>query len=513
MDPHLYWGSSRTAAFMNVISDYYDALPYTSYAYPDSAPHHLGTMARLFGVLSPDPCHARVLEIGCASGGNLLPFALRYPGSYALGIDLSQRQIDAAILLKAELGLSNAAFIRGDFSEMDLANVGKFDYIVAHGLMSWIPSRLQPLLMELAGRLLSDNGVVFISHNVLPGWNFKQVIRDAMLWHAREAAPGDKADYARSMLGFLKKFAAPGTPMANVVDENIRIISSTSGDYLAHDYLEPDNNPLYFHQVVAMARGAGLDYLAESKIHMMMPEAYGKELADVLEGSFADDRVARQQYLDFALNRSFRQSLFVQTGLTKHGNPSPDGLAELHCQAFFPPKQTGSEDQEFGSEQTRSIRTRSPIIKPALAVLTAAYPGTVPVRHVMDEVRSRVNEPAAAVEDALRQLFLHFAARGMARFWPHAVCLQGASAARPRIDPVVSRLLASSTSHQHVANCWNETVDITPDEGRLFPHMDGSSDVEALAALLDDGSPSTADPTARARQVIRSAASKSLLVA
>src|SRR6516165_1854731 len=85
----------------------YDELPYESYPFVFTHPDTLATAAILFG-LNPPPVEAcRVLELGCASGGNLLPMAEALPGSHFVGLDLSARQIDAGRQVAATVRLDN----------------------------------------------------------------------------------------------------------------------------------------------------------------------------------------------------------------------------------------------------------------------------------------------------------------------------------------------------------------------------------------------------------------------
>ncbi|MFM8930594.1 MAG: hypothetical protein ACKOS8_01795, partial [Gemmataceae bacterium] len=58
----------------------YDDVPYISRAFIQTHPQRLAFIARLFGMNPTPPSNARVLELGCASGGNLIPLAIRYPG-------------------------------------------------------------------------------------------------------------------------------------------------------------------------------------------------------------------------------------------------------------------------------------------------------------------------------------------------------------------------------------------------------------------------------------------------
>ncbi len=72
----------------------YDRIPYKSHPFPQSHPDRLGTIATLAGMSPASLETCRVLELGCAAGGNLIPVAERFPGAALLGIDSSQRQIE-----------------------------------------------------------------------------------------------------------------------------------------------------------------------------------------------------------------------------------------------------------------------------------------------------------------------------------------------------------------------------------------------------------------------------------
>src|SRR5262245_45044045 len=85
----------------------YEEMPYESDPLYFTHPDALGTAAFLAGI-SPAPIEScRVLEIGCATGGNLVPMAYALPGSRFVGVDLSPRQIEVGRAHVGALGLSN----------------------------------------------------------------------------------------------------------------------------------------------------------------------------------------------------------------------------------------------------------------------------------------------------------------------------------------------------------------------------------------------------------------------
>src|SRR5436190_23362618 len=92
----------------------YDEVPYKSYPYPQSHPDRLATVATLFGMEPPPLDNCRVLELGCCSGGNLIPMAERFPGRRFVGVDYSQRQVAEGQATLKELGLENIELRHGN---------------------------------------------------------------------------------------------------------------------------------------------------------------------------------------------------------------------------------------------------------------------------------------------------------------------------------------------------------------------------------------------------------------
>ena len=171
----------------------YDRTPYNSVSFPQSAPGQLAAVAHLFGLETPEVAGARVLEIGCAAGGNLIPFAAAHPNARVVGIDLSPAQIDQGAPDVEALGLGNLELLAGDIARMDLAALGQFDFVIAHGVYSWVPAEVQDALLSAFRRVLAPEGVAYMSYNVYPGWKSKEIARDAMLLASgASATPEDK---------------------------------------------------------------------------------------------------------------------------------------------------------------------------------------------------------------------------------------------------------------------------------------------------------------------------------
>ena len=125
----------------------YDSVPYASFAYAQTHITHLFTLGRLFGLQPADFKRARVLELGCASGGNLIPVAAEFPEASFLGIDLSSKQIADGQKIIAEAGLTNIQLKTQSISDFDGAD-GPFDYIICHGVYSWVPADVPKVVLS-----------------------------------------------------------------------------------------------------------------------------------------------------------------------------------------------------------------------------------------------------------------------------------------------------------------------------------------------------------------------------
>src|SRR5471030_3018691 len=113
----------------------YNEVQYPSAVYAQTHPDRLAMMATLYG-MTPAPVEkCRVLELGCGDGWNLITMAYGLPGSEFTGIDLASEPISRGSALTTKVGMRNLSLREMDVA--DAADLGEFDYIIAHGLYSW----------------------------------------------------------------------------------------------------------------------------------------------------------------------------------------------------------------------------------------------------------------------------------------------------------------------------------------------------------------------------------------
>ena len=135
----------------------YDAVRYPTYPRIETHPDRLAAVATLYGMTPAPVTRCRVLEIGCGDGGNLAPMAYFLPESRFFGVDLAGAAIASGSATIRDLKLRNIELSESDFRDLDVSG-GPFDYIVAHGLYSWIPPDARDRLLAICRALLAPQG-------------------------------------------------------------------------------------------------------------------------------------------------------------------------------------------------------------------------------------------------------------------------------------------------------------------------------------------------------------------
>lgn len=478
----------------------YDSMPYGNLAHTFSAPENTAAVAALFGVPGAGMAGARVLELGCAAGFNLIPFALRQPGAHCVGLDLSGVQIATGQAAVEKLGLTNVTLREADLLEVDPETLGQFDYIVAHGLYSWVPPAVQQAMFDIIARCLAPEGVAYVSYNVYPGWKAREVLRDAMLLYAgHESDVPRQVAGARSMVEFLLRAGSgnPNHPLAPL-REHLEKAHAASFEYLAHEYLEPYNLPCYFREFVERAGQHGLSYLAEAQVSMMFPMNYGEDVASWMRGVAGNDPVLLGQYMDFVVNRTFRQTLLVHSDRARGLTWKPDrkALAGLHVGARLrcvdgALRMDGSV-QQFETPANQRMGVALSALKHAMLRLAQVFPGTQSREELIDfalQAQSGAKDAVAreVLEQAIDELLEQLVVRGMGRAWQVRVDAGRGDSDRPVVDPVVRKLVAVTPETPCLmSNVWNDTVEMTPLERELILKLDGSMDRAAIVAFVGE---------------------------
>jgi len=375
----------------------YDDVPYDGQAFATTHPSRLFTVGRLFGMTPPEVDRCRVLELGCAAGWNLLPMAERLPEAEFVGVDLSVGHIHEAREIAAACGVTNVRFEQASILDVDL-QWGTFDYIIVHGVYSWVPDAVQRAILTICARQLTQNGIAYVSYNTFPGWHMRAMVRDMMQYHTRRfESPQVQIDEARALLEFLTREATRDEPYRAMLQRELNAVQHAADSYLFHDHLEEINAPVYFHQFAARAQQHGLRYLGESRVTTMVAANLSEDARTTLQ-RIASDEIEAEQYMDFVRNRMFRETLLVhQSQKIRRDIPSA-ALQALHVASpatvVAPPDDLATaladdRDLTYVGPDAKEITTRSPQLKTALWLLQQAYPRSRPFDELRRAVRAQ----------------------------------------------------------------------------------------------------------------------------
>ncbi len=328
--------------------------------------------------MSPPPVQtARVLELGCASGGNLIPMADQMPQGQFLGIDLSERQIEDGQAQIRSTGLTNVELRHANILEFDPGE-GTYDYIICHGVYSWVPEVVQQKILEVCSRGLSPQGVAYISYNTFPGWHMRGMIRDIMRYRAGFfEAPTQKLSQARGLLSFLSESVkSENNPYGMLLANELSAISGADDSYLFHEHLEEINDPIYFHTFAERAESVGLQYLGESDIGTMSLDNFPERVRAMLQ-SVSGNIIESEQYMDFLRNRMFRQTLLCRKEIELDRSLKPNRLIGMQVSSNARPEgpiNLRSGERTLFKRGGSTLTTTEPEVKAAFLHLRTPGP-------------------------------------------------------------------------------------------------------------------------------------------
>ncbi len=471
----------------------YDELPYPSKFFLQTHPDRLATVATMFGMSPAAVETCRVLELGCGNGSNLISHAFHLPNAEFLGVDLAQNHIDDAESGVANLNLTNIRFRQMDVAEMTVDEFGKFDYIIAHGLFSWVPEFVRDRVLSLCAEMLAENGVGYISYNAFPGAHYRRMVQSMLRFHTRtKSEPIGKVGSAMSFLAFLAENSAGGEIYRSILQTELERHFEHDAADIYHDDLSDQNRAYYFYEFDSMLRQNGLKYLGEAELHAMGTGGLSAEAREF--AASIDDIHEREQYLDMIRGRIFRQTLFCRSEINLDHKPEATVIGKFSFASSVKPASpkpdlASSRIERFVGSKGVSIRIDHPLTKAALVELGNEWGGAIQFDELAGRARVGLEalgykSPDWAAETAtlgalLLQLCLETSAFEVHLFQPRS---SQSVPARPRVNALARWQLPQA---ENVLTMLNLDVRIEDAVSRrLLELLDGTRDsAESLAEL------------------------------
>ncbi len=477
----------------------YDRAPYPRLSHYFCQPARAATLAHVWGLTPPSVEHCRVLEVGCASGGNLIPLAVAFPESDFVGVDSSGRQVHDGREDIARLGLKNVALHPMSLEAIDAA-FGQFDYILAHGLYSWVPGPVRDRLMAICSENLTPQGVAYISYNTYPGWHSMEALRRMMLYYVRQATePAERAAKALALLDFLAGAADPADHYGVMLTWYNHLLrrEPSAGAYVLHEHLEEVNEPVYFHEFAEHAARHNLQYLGDADFRMDFMTTMPKAKVEAL-WAMSHDLIELGQHMDFVRNRMFRQTLLVHADMPVSRRLGAERLRTLWVACSARPESEEVElspgaTETFNGRDGAKLSTDHPLSKAAMVSLIQRWPAQLPFDALVSEAQATLAEAtgqAPAVPDDPEQievlaanLLQAFAcSETLVQFYPCAPRFWLEAGPRPRASPW-ARLQAEAGPD--VTNLRHERITLDSLQQQLLLRLDGARDRPDLLAEFE----------------------------
>lgn len=506
---------------MSDIKQRYESVNYVALPYSQTHPVHLATLSQLHGLEPVNPRRCRYLEVGCASGENIIAMACALPESEFVGIDLSENTIAKGKALVDRLGLHNVRLTAGDLMRFP-DNSQPYDYIVAHGFYSWVPEVVQQRLWLLYQKLLAPRGIGYISYNTYPGCYLRRMMWEMMQFHTSQVDdPEGKVYQAKAFLQFLGTAQSNHGEVVSTIRHEIDQLMHQRRDYVIyHDDLAPINTPIYFHQFVSAASNYGLQFLSEADYFEMgyihLPEKVQSHLRMIEQNDF----LLKEQYLDFLKLRRFRESLVCRAEHQLDRAVTPERVKQqlFTSRAQFTKefKLAAEEETTFSQEKGAKITLNHPLSKLALRLLGSTYPAHWSFSALCDQSNQQLQEaglPSSTPDDEnlLVKTLLSACSVGLVDMHCMAPAMALSPPLRPRVFPLVAEQLKGGT--RLVTNLMHIPVNIESDfVAALLQLCDGSrSRDDLIAALTTFGGPPDVSVSDRIDHALKQAVQLALI--
>jgi methyltransferase-like protein len=427
-----------------------------------------------------------VLELGCGDAGNLVGMAVALPGASFVGVDAAAGAIARGEQLVAALGLDNVTLEARTIEEC-APEPASFDYVIAHGVYSWVAPTVRDRLLAVCRSALADHGVAYVSYNALPGGRLREALRDMLVFHTEELTePGERIVQARALLSFLVEGSPAGHELGALMRDQAERLLDRGDASLLHDELAAVNDAVYFHEFAAHAARHDLQYLAEADFFEMQIGAASAPAADALLA--VEDPVRREQYLDFLKGRMFRQTLLCRAEVVIDRTPHPEVLERLAVSTQAQPEgEPGSDGaQAFAGPTGSTLTTDHPLVIDALERAAGAWPAALWVRDLLGAQATR--DDRLALYDALLRSY----AANLVALHVHPPALTTTPDDAPRTSALARHQAGGG---EVVTNLRHASVRIEDELGRrLVTLLDGTRDRAVLATelrafLVDRGEP------------------------
>lgn len=338
----------------------YSELLYKSNPFNYTVPALLEANGKLYGLTPKDSRKARVLELGSSFGGNIITQALYNPEAEYVGIDLTAEQVRKGNEIIEKIGLTNIKLIEKNILDVN-EDFGKFDYIIVHGVFSWVPENVKDKIIKICNENLNEEGIAYISYNTYPGWKEPDKIREMMIYANKyfpEISLGDKNQRGKAFISIVAEQMKLYEDIVEKKGDFIKQIEELlemQDYYVAHEYLESFNHPLYLNEFVDLIKKENLQYISDVALRLSIISTYNQDTVNKLQQLSQGDHVIKEQCLDFILDTKFRRSLICKNSQSGKLNFSESFPNEILDSFILSLRYTKEELETLNEDNVKEI--------------------------------------------------------------------------------------------------------------------------------------------------------------
>jgi methyltransferase-like protein/2-polyprenyl-3-methyl-5-hydroxy-6-metoxy-1,4-benzoquinol methylase len=499
---------------------HYDSVPYEGKAFSQTSISRLAGIAQSAGLTPPPAKTAQVLEIGCGDGGNMLAMATAFPDAHFVGIDASFGQIARAQEVMIGGRVNNAELhCRG--VEIPGDDLGCFDYIIAHGVFSWISASERTKLFEMIKSCLAPGGIAYVSYNCYPGWHTIDGLRNLLINHSAGAKTDEsRIRSVRNLMRMLEEGIEAGA--LPKLAHYLPALKSARNDpdwYLFHDLISKYNQPCYFSHFMERAEHHGLRFVAESDPFQMASGQLPAAIRDQLPAGI--DPITLGQSIDHFTNAKFRRTILTHSDNTSNRLSAAQRVQGLHIRSKLVRTETKTATRELiNAEKVLfkgpfSFSAQGAVEIAALSIASNHRRLPISLNELQIQTASLLNEFAAGVHDPanvsadVSKLVAKLVSLG--GFIPHSEGVVASSklGTTPRVSPLA--LYMTRNNFPWVSSAAHHSVGVDKTSRFILSRLDGTQSLDQitdeLAQNISDGKMHTVitgrTPLDRARNTVR----------
>lgn len=285
-------------------------VPYPAHFHKEIQPVWLSSLVGFLGAVVPDiTTPYSYCELGCGVGINLLIAAATNPQGQFVGVDFNEKHLAIARSAAQSIGLKNIRFIQEDFAGFAKSNNLFFDFIVTHGVWSWVSPLQQQSVMRVVAKSLKPKGLFYLHYMCHPGATRMIPVQKLLneLAHQLSGTSEQNVQAGIDLLGRLDEVGVFWDQPA--LSANVQALKQKNASYLAHDFLNDHWRPQHSVDVHRLVAQADVVYLGsadafENLDNLSIPGGVQPLLANL------SSPVLREVVKDLSRNQHQRRDLF-----------------------------------------------------------------------------------------------------------------------------------------------------------------------------------------------------------